>query len=229
MCAGVQKRMLWTAVWLVVAAAAGAARPAATQPGRVLQPAVAPDGVRPLPPLPPLAQELPWTSAALLPQLSRSHLPPATAGGETRPGAAARQQPMRLRPTADRPEVAWQAEFFPRAPWLVPSAPPVYAASPDAARTAAAWREVGPDAARPEPNTDPTWDQVQARTLATPAELRQKPAPFVRLAIPDPFENIAALRLSNPPVDAEGPTACFDLPSRPPLPGSPAKPAGPQK
>jgi hypothetical protein len=223
--------MLWAALWLAVAAAAGAARPAVAQQGRALELelAVAPDGVRPLPPLPPLVEQHAWTSRALLPQLSRSHLPPATAGGETRPGEAARQRPMRLRPTADRPEVAWRAQLFPQAPWLVPSAPPVYAASPDAARAAAAWREVGSDAARPEPDTDPTWDQVRARTLATPAELRQKPAPFVRLAIPDPFENITAVRLSNPPVDAEEPTACFDLPARPPLPGSPAKPAGPRK
>jgi hypothetical protein len=176
-----------------------------------------------------LVEQHPWTSAALLPQLSRSHLPPATAGGETRPGEAAWQRPMRLRPTADRPEVAWRAELFPQAPWLVPSAPPVYVASPNAGRAAAAWREVGSDAARPEPDTDPTRDQVQARTLAPPAELRQKPAPFVRLAIPDPFENVTAVRLDQPPVDADPPAASLDLPSRPPLPGSPPKPAGPQK
>ena len=121
------------------------------------------------------------------------------------------------------------SELFPQAPWLAPSAPPAFVASPNAARAAAAWREVGVDTARPEPASDPTWDQVQARTLATPAELRQKPAPFVRLAIPDPFENITAVRLEHPPPDADPPAASLDLPSRPPLPIAPPKPAEPKR
>jgi hypothetical protein len=145
-------------------------------------------------------------------------LPAATAGGEVRSGEAGRQHAIRLRPTADRPELAWQLPPVPAPPWLAPSGPPAYAVSPDVGRAAAMAREVGPDAARPLPATDPTWDAAEKRTLATAAELRQKSAPFVRLAIPDPQESTTAIRLKQPLPDADPPAHSFELPPQPPMP-----------
>ena len=46
--------------------------------------------------------------------------------------------------------------------------------------------------------------------LATP-----NPATFLRLSIPDPFEQLRVIRLANPPADSDGPDASQE---RPPLP-----------
>ncbi|MGB2820565.1 MAG: hypothetical protein WBF17_06255, partial [Phycisphaerae bacterium] len=53
--------------------------------------------------------------------------------------------------------------------------------------------------------------------LATAPHLRAKPAPFLRLAIPDPFAAITAVQLRSAPPDDEPPDANHDLPERPKL------------
>ena len=76
----------------------------------------------------------------------------------------------------------------------------------------------------PEARTrPPNWDQPRATTelagappldFAPAAGLRETAAPFLRLVIPDPFEQLALAELRNPPVEAPAPV--FAIP-RPPI------------
>jgi hypothetical protein len=187
-------------------------------------PAVAPGGAPRLGPLPPLVRQLPWNSPALVPHPSGCHLPLATAGRDLRAaeagaaGYAARWQASRLRPTADRPEIAWPSALLPRALWLTAATPPARVASADGGRAAATGGQIGPDAVRSNPATDPAWQETEKRILGVPAELHEKSAPLVRLTIPDPFEDTTALRLRQPPPDTDPPAPSYELPPRPPMP-----------
>ena len=69
-----------------------------------------------------------------------------------------------------------------------------------------------------DPTADPTAEGSQRSILlATPAP-RTAAAPFLRLAIPDPYEERNAVRLTPPPVDAAPPERATDLPPKPALP-----------
>ena len=82
------------------------------------------------------------------------------------------------------------------------------------------WRTSPPDASRPDNASDPVQAQVQQVMLAMKPELKQNPAPFVRLEIPDPQELARHLRLDKQPADAD-PPAMLNNVSRPRLSNSP--------
>jgi hypothetical protein len=70
--------------------------------------------------------------------------------------------------------------------------------------------EVVPDRASLD---SPTAEASAALAVAAPIAPRVKPAPFLRLSLPDPFENAQAVRLRVPPAEEPAPPG---LPSGPP-------------
>jgi hypothetical protein len=168
--------------------------------------------------LPPLAAPQPWPSAAATSH--RSYLPSAVTN-TPRLAEAARQQPLRLRPAADLPALAWSSGISLRAPHLTPGTSLARIASADAGVSPQSLRETQPDQGRPDIATDPAQDQVSRLTLASTPELRQKPAPFVRLAIPDPAGLPAVIGLPKPPPDNDAPVAVTDSPPRPVMQAEP--------
>jgi hypothetical protein len=59
------------------------------------------------------------------------------------------------------------------------------------------------------PLTDPTLEASVAAALAGRLPGRTAPAPFVRLNLPDPFENSHAVRLRTPPPESPSPSAAM--------------------
>ncbi|KAB2648287.1 MAG: hypothetical protein DVB27_01235 [Verrucomicrobia bacterium] len=74
---------------------------------------------------------------------------------------------------------------------------------------------------RPQLATDPTEAIIRTAPLATPTGLRETPPPFLRVSLPDPFEQINIAELRPPPPETDAPVASF---FRPPvsLPVAPA-------
>lgn len=74
---------------------------------------------------------------------------------------------------------------------------------------------------RPQFATDPTEAIIRTAPLATPTGLPEKSPPFLRVSLPDPFEQINIAELRTPPPETDAPVASF---FRPPvsLPVNPA-------
>jgi len=80
------------------------------------------------------------------------------------------------------------------------------------------WTETPVDAARPERTADPVEAQIRREILARAPELRQKPAPFLRVEIPDPLATARQLSLREQPADSSTPIAASGIAPRPVLP-----------
>lgn len=172
-----------------------------------------------LPALPPFAASpRPWPTSMLGTQSGRWYLPPAVIGRQPRPAETAQQQALRLRPTPDRPGVAGPAGPLLVTPYLVPSGPLAYAASPEVVRWTPPWRAATPDPGRPDATSDPAQELAYRRLLMAQPPWRQKPAAFLRLTIPDPLETVTEIRLAKPSPDADGPARDDGLPPKPTLP-----------
>jgi len=176
-----------------------------------------------LPPAPLPALRDSWGADTVIP--GKSCLPPAVTGTPRR-AEAARQQPLKPRPNADLLAPPWLCGGEARRPVLAPATDLVFAPSRDASQVSQDWRENSPDPDRPDAASDPAQAQAGKRTLATKPELRQKPAPFLRLAIPDPQGAAAGVSLQKTPPDSDPPAAA-GAPPRPQLPVEPPKPAQP--
>jgi len=171
-----------------------------------------------LPPLP--AMKATWDANIQASIPAKSYLPPAALAQKPKRAEAARQQPLRLRPATDRPSVAktWGDWGDPEdRPTLAPATAPALVASPDPARVSRPWCETLPDQARPDKTSDPAQDQVLQALLAARPERREKPAAFLRLAIPDPLELQGPVRLQKAPPDDDPPVAATDRPPKPVL------------
>lgn len=185
-----------------------------------------------LPPLPAMPQ--PWDSKMQAMVPSKSYLPPALTGAP-RLADAGRQHRLRLRPAADWASLPW-SDLPSRLTWddlpsraaLAPSQPPACTASPDFTRLVRPWRETGPDPSRSDTTTDPAQDHTARMTMAKVPELRQKAAPYLRLAIPDPLELSTVIHLQKQPPDNDAPAAVTDSPPRPVLPTQPPPAPKPQ-
>lgn len=104
---------------------------------------------------------------------------------------------------------------------VLPVAPLARADSRDPARLAA-WVAVNPATEtrgqppkwdRPLITTDPTAAKSDASAAIPTTGLRETPPPFLRLNIPDPFEQISMAELRNPPADTDAPVAPFTRPA----------------
>ncbi len=145
-------------------------------------------------------------------------LPAARLRREPRCLASELRRPLRLRPIAAMPPLGGQPGPLTEAPRPMPVGPPVREDSPGLDRlpeVSTQYMQRYP--ARSSPWDDPTRAASRQALLATAPHLRAKPAPFLRLTIPDPFAAITAVRLREPPPDAEGPEPNRDLPERPKL------------
>ena len=72
---------------------------------------------------------------------------------------------------------------------------------------------------------DPLPERLRQAPLGVVGGFRQAPAPFLRLAIPDPFETATSVKLLVPPPDNDPPASAPGLPPKPPPPPPPpAKP-----
>ena len=105
---------------------------------------------------------------------------------------------------------------------VMPVPPLAHFAGPDPERLTA-WVVINPATEtrgqppawdRPQLTTDPTADASRDLALAPPSGLRETPPPFVRLNIPDPFEQIAIAELRNPPPELDPPVTTL---TRPPI------------
>ncbi|MBC8115550.1 MAG: hypothetical protein H7062_14290 [Candidatus Saccharimonas sp.] len=119
------------------------------------------------------------------------------------------------RPVLDVPTLASDSDplrpVFPQQP----VASRAYVSSPNPLQTPALARFPLPTEPAVKLVDDPGSDSAHrlltsAVPLATP-----NPATFLRLSIPDPFEQLRVIRLANPPADSDGPDASQE---RPPLP-----------
>ncbi len=61
------------------------------------------------------------------------------------------------------------------------------------------WSETPIDTVRPSTTSDPVADAVRRETLSRAPDLKQKPAPFLKLEIPDPLETQKLLGCVNSP------------------------------
>ncbi len=191
-------------------------------------PAVTIDPVTPLLPLPPLVGgPLPWPSDRLIPApvpppvAGARGIPPSQATAGEIPGGAAAPRPLPAdapyplhgRPALDVPPIASVWDLPP--PRALPALPLARADAPDPSRP------MPLPAGRPALADDPAAALAAELILSVAAPLRSAAAPFLRLAIPDPFEAITAVHLAQPPPDTAPPIAPFDTPPRPTLPTGP--------
>ncbi len=78
------------------------------------------------------------------------------------------------------------------------------------------WSETPPDSAPATPAGDPVEQWVRRETLAAIPELHQKPAPYVRIEIPDPHGTSRLMGLREQPVDNDAPVlSTSELPKSP--------------
>ena len=106
-------------------------------------------------------------------------------------------------------------------PIRLSAAPLAQATAPDPAKlTVWITSSAAPDARglppkwdRPQLTTDPTGEVSRAIAFAPPGGLREMPVPFLRIAIPDPFEQITIAELRNPPPDNDPPVSTFTRPA----------------
>ena len=119
------------------------------------------------------------------------------------------------RPVLDVPTLASDSDPLRPAFPQQPVAPRAYVSSQNPLQTPALARFP----LTPEPavkvTDDPSAGSAHALlTMAVPLAT-PNPATFLRLSIPDPFEQLRVIRLANPPADSDGPDASQE---RPPLP-----------
>src|SRR5688500_9480567 len=204
---------------------AGPQGPAATtQPAPAAQPAVEEDprdvlarrlgevgkGVGPVassaPPPPP---------TTILPLPYRTWLPPAGGPSAPRPLAGESARPMRAGPALDVPPLADAAAPPAPSPVRPPAVAPPAVASPEPGRMPVTAVASG---AAPRVLADPVTERAvrasaQAVTAAAPP-LRETPAPFLKLAIPDPSPVAGGPELRNPPADQDPPVTAPGRPAR---------------
>ena len=198
-------------LWLLAIALLAPALAAAAEPPAKVVPST-------MPFVPRSAAPESWPSNMLPPVPGRLHLPPAGAGRQPLRAEAAKPRPLRLRPAADRPPLAWDTGLTLPAPVLSPSGPRAYAASPDPALLSKPWQQTGADPDSATALNDPTQEQAHREHLRAIPEMRPNPAALLRLSIPDPDELSRPIRLASPPPDTDAPAWFRESMSRPLLP-----------
>lgn len=169
-----------------------------------------------MPPLPMTAQPAPPRTFGA--EKVRSHLWSLPFGAF--PGAPTTLTHERLpadwrRPVLDLPTLASESDPFRPVVPQQPVAPRAYVSAPNPLQTPALGRFPQPTEPAVRAVDDPSAGSAHALlTMAVPVAI-PNPATFLRLSIPDPFEQLRVIRLSNPPADSDGPDASQD---RPPLP-----------
>jgi len=160
----------------------------------------------------------PSPTATLTGEWGEAALPAARLRDRPLPVASESRRPPRLRPIAAMPPLGGEPGPLTEAPRPIPVGPPIRQDSPSLERLPEiSTQYLRYNLARSSQWDDPTRAASRQALLATTPHLRAKPAPFLRLTIPDPFAAITAVRLRSAPPDAEAPESDYDLPERPKL------------
>jgi hypothetical protein len=179
----------------------------------------APPGQPPIGPLAPAPQ--PWPTSTIVPAPKGTWLPPAEVHVQPRLEAGTGPYPLRLRRASDLPPLADVAGPPPPASRQLQPGPLASAPTPDLNVLPIMPTRYSPQADRMGLMADPTQEQSREAAAATEPPFRSSLAPFVRLAIPDPFESISVVRLAHPPADNEPPAKVTGAAPRPTLPTKP--------
>ena len=172
----------------------------------------------------------PWKPNTIFPVPVRTWLPPAETGekagrlpGDQRPASSS---PVSLPESPlPAPDVTLPE------PRVLPARDLAFATAPDpalvtvwiATSPAPETRGRPPASDRPQLATDPTAEITRAFPVTAPTGLRETPPPFLRIALPDPFEQISIAELRPAPPEIDPPVLPFTRPANP-WPGS-AEPA----
>jgi len=156
---------------------------------------------------------------AIVPAPFRTWLPAPVTSDQPRRLPGDQVRPLRAGPALDVPPVADAAVLLaPPARVRLPGVLPPAIASPDPAHVpvdSIAVRATLGDRADVE---DPTAQEAARSVTAATPPLRQTPAPFLKLSIPDPSPLAGAPALKIPPPDDDPPVTAPGLPARVTLP-----------
>jgi len=165
----------------------------------------------------------PWLSDTILPNAQHWFLPTARPGHEAPNAKAHRLKALNIRPTILAAEYAVETHGVQPFPDLPPTSPLAWTDFPDPSELSVPITLSDPDAGGAKFSNDPTSGQSRLAVLAVHAPLRQAPAAFLRLVIPDPFALIEAVKFkpqAMPPDD--------DPPSLPKTPADLTMPITPR-
>jgi hypothetical protein len=172
----------------------------------------------------PLASEpQPWPADTVLPKTQQWFLPPARAGHEPPNAKTPRLLAIHVRPTTLAGEYAMETHGVQPYPDLPPMSPLAWVPFPDPSELSVPVTWSGPDGDSAKLSSDPTSGQSRLAVLAGRPLLRGAPAAFLRLAIPDPFGRIDAVKL-----DIEAMPPDNDPPALPQTPPDPTMPPSPK-
>ncbi len=119
------------------------------------------------------------------------------------------------RPVLDLPTLASESDPFRPVVPQQPVAPRAYVSAPNPQQAPSLGRFVQPTEPAVRAVDDPSAGSAHTLLTAAVPLATPNPATFLRLSIPDPFEQLRVIRLANPPSDSDGPDASQE---RPPLP-----------
>ena len=161
----------------------------------------------------------PCPSDTVLPNTQHWFLPTARPGYESPSAKAPRLEALHIRPIILAAERAMDTYGVQRYPDLPPMSPLAWAPFPDPSELSVPVTLSGPDGDGAKLSNDPTSGQSRLAVLAGRPPLRQAPAAFLRLVIPDPFALIEPVKIDIDamPPDNDPPT----LPKTPPDPTMP--------
>lgn len=165
------------------------------------------------------APSAPWNPNTIFPVPVRPWLPPADSPEK----ANALPGDLRIPNTApfSLPETPLPSlPISLPTPLVLPATPLAHAIGPDPARVTV-WIATSPAPEtrgrppawdHPQFTTDPTEAIIRAAPITAPTGLRETPPPFVRVSLPDPFEQINIAELHTPPPEIDAPVAAFFRP-----------------
>ncbi len=175
-----------------------------------------------IPPLPALVSGPAAPGPAVLaPELEVSWLAPAELPRGPRRLADKDLTTTRPWQQPGQPTALLRAPELPSSPQQATAYPLVSAAAPDAEIGSFLPIRTSPPADGPDPDGDLAAQPAQAVVLSPISSFRQGPAPFLRLAIPDPFAALVDVRLDKLLPDADPPASAAELPPQPKLPAEP--------
>jgi len=164
----------------------------------------------------------PWLPDTVFPNSRHWFLPTARPGHESPGEKAPKLEAIHIRPTILAAERAIETYGVQPYPDLPPSSPLAWVSFPDPSELSVPITLSGPDGDGAKLSSDPTSSQSRVAVLTGRPPLRQAPAAFRRLVIPDPFALIEPVKfeLQSMPPDNDPPT----LPKTPPDPTMPITP-----
>ncbi|MDP6543893.1 MAG: hypothetical protein QGH60_07860 [Phycisphaerae bacterium] len=161
----------------------------------------------------------PWPADTVVPNKQNWSLPTARPGHESPSTKAPRLEAIYVRPTILATEYATETYGVQPYPELPPMSPLAWVSFPNSSELSVPATLSGPDGDGAKLSSDPTSRQSRSAVLTGRPLLRDAPAAFRRLTIPEPFALIEAVKFESQamPPDSDPPTS----PKTPPDPTMP--------